>query len=240
MCNEIINIFNKYDTDMIMFGYEILSRNEERLPGFKCGLSKNMRNDILESEMPNTRNDFSFSWRFALKKEFIEQKSLLFNKDIKVGEDYIFNISCMLEAKSVYILHKSLYVYNDLNTDSIMRKKYKRDFHRNLDIQYKEKLRIINKYKLDNDYFIYDLYHYYIFNLFFISIKNIFAGPKKERYQQLKELLNTQMCIDSYKYFNIKKLYKSSDNFIFFIFLCLCKYKIYTLANIFCMYFYSN
>lgn len=225
LCEIISNTFDKNDIDIIIFGYENTSK-EQILPSFNNGKIENLIKDLDKYKKLNTNYDFCFSCRYSFKRLFLKSINNVFDKDISMGEDTLFNMKAIFESNSIYVLKQSLYIYNDLNINSTVRKKYKPNLPQIFNENYIKKIKIINNYKIKSSNFFYDFYYYHIYLITVNIIKNSFNGPKENILDDINYVLNTDMCIESFKYFNLKELYKISDNICFYFFLCMCKFKL--------------
>lgn len=58
-------------------------------------------------------------WGKYYSKHLLDEHTILFPQEIKIGEDVIFNYYCLLYAKSIAYTNRSNYVYNDLNTGTV-------------------------------------------------------------------------------------------------------------------------
>lgn len=238
LLENIEESIRKHHTDIIMFGYEMFLSKNKILPLFKKGLILNPKEEAVSLNKPNFKNEFCFTWRYVFKKEFLTYNDITFNENIKVAEDTIFNMECIFLAKSMYVIDEALYIYNDANNESIMRRRYKPNYHIDLNKQYLEKKRILKEYNINNNKFLDDYYYYYVYIIIQNCIKNICVGKKEYIYTDLKDLLNLEMCIDSFKYYNLKRLYKIADNKIFYLLLVMLKYRINIAVYAYCRYFY--
>lgn len=235
---NIIESIQKYHTDIIMFGYEMFLSKDTTLPSFQKGLILNPKEEAIKIDKPNVKNEFCFTWRYIFKKEFLTYNNMIFNEKLNVAEDTVFNMECIFLANSMYVINEALYIYNDVNNESIMRRKYKPNYHIDLNKQYLEKKRILTQYGIRDKKFLDDYYYYYVYVIIQSCIKNICLGEKEKIYVKLKDLLNSNMCRDSFNYYSLSSLYKISDNNIFYILLLACKYKMTKLVYLYCRYFY--
>lgn len=236
---KLINVFNDNKVNIILFGYENLSNNEEVIPIFEEGVTDDFSSKLKNYKHINSKNQFCFSWRFIFKRTLIEDINNNFNSDIKIGEDTLFNMTAVFSCNQIYTLKESLYIYNDLNSESAMRKKYKVNFTEDINNNYKEKVKLFKKYKIKDINFIDDLYYYNICGLMITCIKNIYSGEKNICKSELRKLLNSEICIESFEYFNLKELRQIANNKIFYMFLCICKLRLTFIVHLYCNYFYS-
>lgn len=228
----------KYHTDIIMFGYEMFLSKNKILPLFKKGLISNPKEGAINIERPNFNNEFCFTWRYVFRREFLNNNNMVFNETIKVAEDTIFNMECIFLSDSMYVIDEALYIYNDANNESIMRRKYKPNYHIDLNKQYLDKKRILKKYNINHKKFLNDYNYYYVYIVIQNCIKNICLGEKGNIYRDLKELLNLDICRDSFSYYNLKQLYDLSDNIVFYLLLIMCKCRMSSAVYVYCRYFY--
>ena len=82
----------------------------------KEGIRKHIRPKLLCDE--NMRHIFYFSWGKALKRDLALKHQLNVNPAISLGEDLACTVPCLLEAETVYMSKKPVYLYT-IRNDSI-------------------------------------------------------------------------------------------------------------------------
>lgn len=50
-------------------------------------------------------------WSKVFKKDFLEQRDIMFNEKISFGEDMLYMLECVLKSKRIDLIHRGYYVY---------------------------------------------------------------------------------------------------------------------------------
>lgn len=148
---ECLKIINEYGVDIIKFNYIKELNFYKRANTFSV-----VTNTYIEKEKyktliyPNVLSTFDFSniWNCMIKKEIYHTNK--FNKNITIGEDFLYFLNCLKDSKSIYFLNKYLYHYT-VNNNSITHKFEPKKNLKKLEdsiIANKEVNKILNK----NDY----------------------------------------------------------------------------------------
>ncbi len=118
-------IINNYNPDIVSFSYkhyidgEICDTVEDIVEeGFynKADLEDKIYPKLLSDK--NMKNVFYFLWAKAIKRELATKYQLLVNTKISQGEDVSCTTPCYLEANSVYMSKKAIYLYT-IRNDSL-------------------------------------------------------------------------------------------------------------------------
>ncbi len=212
------------DLDIVMCGYTTFPNGQTVLPDFPYNVVLKGKDLVRYNKRIHSHNDFCFSWRFLLNNNFIKDKDLQFNEGIKIGEDFLFNTMAIMEAESCLVLDQSLYLYRINNQNSIMRTKYKPNLENDLTEQYKEKIKISEKYGLmENEDWKNDLAFYYVNSFRDMLFRNLHNGPKSINKRSIQKILNLDLIKDNYKRLG-NKIYSGSKRAALFHF--CCKYKL--------------
>ena len=118
-------IISKYKPDMVSFSYKqcidgTIGDTVEDLAeeGFynKIDLEQKLYPRLLSDK--NMTNLFYFLWGKAIKRELATKFQLLVNTKISQGEDVSCTVPCYLEANTVYMSKKPIYLYT-IRNDSL-------------------------------------------------------------------------------------------------------------------------
>ncbi len=118
----MFEILNNGDYDMLFYDYYKLMGNDKRMlvennlhEGLYTGeeLEELKRNFLGENKMPHSL------WTRAIKKELYVNAQLGLPETFSLGDDAAVMLICMINARSIYVLHKALYEYKILSSTSI-------------------------------------------------------------------------------------------------------------------------
>ncbi len=213
------------DIDVLMFGYETFPNGRVFYPGFSEGIKKTQYELFSGNQSINRNNDFSFSWRFAIRRSYIMSKNLFFDEDVFLGEDYLFNAKVLLSGGLVYVMRKSLYRYRIDNNESIMRKKIKPDLEARLSVQYTKKLEIIEQYGLHSvPGWDFDFSWYYITAFRDMLLRNLYNSSEQDKIKGLRRILSLPLISDNYRIIGTR-YWKYSKRAALFHF--CCKHRVF-------------
>lgn len=156
-----LKIINMYDLDILKFGFVkelnlYKKKNKFNVLVNEC-IFKEEYNEKIYSYVLKTP-DCCNIWNAIIKKDICTHKR--FNKNLTMGEDYLFFINCLVDSKKIYFLDKSFYHYI-INDESIT---HNFDFEKNIkklenSLYVNKKVQDIlnfNGYYQKNDYIIQD------------------------------------------------------------------------------------
>ena len=156
----------------------------------------------------------------------LREKKIAFDETIGFGEDFLFNLGCIMEANSIYVLPDALYNYR-INNNSTMRRVYKDNLEQKIQQQYELKLQLFQKYGLDkNKEFMKDFAFYYIAEWGFAGMlfrNAIAAPPSQNKDETLKRIVRLPCLSDNYKRMGKDIFMYGKRNAAFWI---VCKYRI--------------
>ena len=197
----------KNSVDVVMCGYETFPNGRVVSPKVKAYKVLSSQEFIESSKRLSSDNDLSFSWRFLIKKDLLNEKEIFFNESLVFGEDFPFNLSVIMEAESIYVIQDALYLYRIDNYNSIMRTKYKERLAEKITIQYNEKVRLSKKYNLwNNTAWRNDLCDYYMNTFAWMLFRNAMFGPNSDKYSEIKKIVRLPCLAENYNYGYKQKL----------------------------------
>ena len=156
---ECMKIIEKYNLDIIKFGYQkelnhYFRKNKFTVPVNRC-IEESEYNKLIYKYILTTP-DFYNIWNAIIRKQICQENK--FDTSLTMGEDYLYFVRCVSKSQKIYFLDSCFYHYI-INNDSITHKfnieknvnKLKNCLTANLKIQ-----EIINKknYFNENDYII--------------------------------------------------------------------------------------
>lgn len=119
--NQIIDILKKVDYDLYSFNFRLCFNGNESIVEKKClqeGI--NDKRILIQEFFAGRSNNV---WNHIYKTEIIRREKMHFEKDVKMGEDLLFNAKYIQVVDGVYFENVAPYVYNADNTGSAMHDK---------------------------------------------------------------------------------------------------------------------
>lgn len=143
----------------------------------------------------NTQFLIPYSWRNSYKREFLVKKNIRFNKDIRYGEDSLFNLECFIVSERMMHIDKAFYQY-DFSSQGLMGSS-KIEFLKNLEKLYFSKIILYERYNLN----IYknDLYEYTISHTSSLLLGELVKLDMKKLKIEISQIMKSEMFIESFK-----------------------------------------
>lgn len=119
-CEVIVKTFNQTDADVVTFGANCYPK-EAAYPWLEEHLSPRdvvyepFHKDLLFKEMSRP-----FAWRTACKRSFLLENNILFNEEVKFGEDQVFHFAIYPRAQKTVLISDKLYDYRVAREGSLM------------------------------------------------------------------------------------------------------------------------
>lgn len=180
------NALSNSNIDIICSGYKRVYTDKEEI--IKCEKEKIIYDaHQFLIKLLNVQNGYGFCHMKLIKRNCIN--NIRFNKDIKVGEDALFNMQLTKNIKKVMILGEPLYNYR-FNENSVVRK-YDDNYANNyLYAMEQTKNYLQQEYK--NDQLIAkNFYNYVSYHILLIAVNYCFnKANKKNIFEQIKVLKN--------------------------------------------------
>lgn len=194
----------EHQPDVMKFGYQRVKdgvSGKITIPYYDVGLYN--RDDIEKDILPGAigperlfdynRTALLSACTCAYSLKFLKENHILFESEREIlNEDHLFNIGVLLNAKSVYVSHEILYMY-DYRGGSLSKRYVQKMLER--------KLKLLNRYKsLLVEKSLFDVYNkaYYAqcVDSFYACITNE-CGPwgKKNSVKNIKRILNEPECV---------------------------------------------
>lgn len=110
-------IENEQEYDMLIFGAKVVNRKKELLsydkPEDSCVYRK--KEDVIEFLVkmnPQERGwGLNYIWNRAYKAEILKDNKIRFEKNLNLGEDFVFNCEVMKKISSLRVIHEAYYCY---------------------------------------------------------------------------------------------------------------------------------
>lgn len=161
MFEVLVNKIEKYKSDLVVCGFI-----EEKIIDDKVvnQIEKNYYHKEYENieEMKTTFMELLNSeslhplWNKLYKREIIEKNNIKFNKNFKTGEDFIFNLEYLLNAKDISFCNENFYYYAKRSNGSITHQYIDDMYGKGIDIHNKleEFLKKMNLFTEENQYIL--------------------------------------------------------------------------------------
>lgn len=189
-CNILYNTATQDDIDIIMFNFKYVYLNNKQIASKMNLVDDKVYSSIdMVKEILTTRNNVQgYICNKFYKKDILISNRIRFREDIKLYEDYLFNIEAFLVSKSIKYLDLDLYYYLQHSNSSI----------RKIDIENtKNVYKIINTIKANLEKnnlwnIINDEFLYFSLNLKLTNIIDIlkYATTKEEKIKNLNIIIN--------------------------------------------------
>jgi glycosyltransferase involved in cell wall biosynthesis len=125
---EELSYVTKENFDLVVFGHDVVDNDFKLIKSnfvSKDAIPSNGR-DLLKAFLQ--RNIVLCVASVLFRKEFLNKNKLLYNADLKFGEDQEFNMLALYKAERVDVLNKQLVSYVK-NTDSVTAQKFDRTWY---------------------------------------------------------------------------------------------------------------
>ncbi len=216
---ELIQAMEKNGTDLAFCGYTTFPDGQVIIPDFKPNQALKPIDFIQGNKQIQSNNDFCFTWRFLFKHSLLQDGKIRFLEEIRIGEDMIFNLACVMQSKSVIMIPKALYQYRINNSNSLMKLPYKPYLANSLQRQIEEKKRLIQKYQID----LYtpmtkDLSEYTILRYLPMLFNNLYNAPSpSDRKQEIENILSMPMIREAFRIIGFRNIYPSWKEYLFYL-----------------------
>lgn len=111
--NIIFELGNK-EKDLIITGtkYNENDKINIYIPK-KCDIKtlNEMKEFLKDNCISGRRDIFNVVWNKLYKRDFLLKNDISFDKNITLGEDFLFNLKCMKKTNSIYVINKAYYNY---------------------------------------------------------------------------------------------------------------------------------
>jgi glycosyltransferase involved in cell wall biosynthesis len=221
----LFNCIERNNTDVIIFGYNYI------IDGVKSNRYNLIEGYYSKFEFINNFKDFGNEVYYnspinkLYLRSIIQYNNILFEDNLQIGEDLLFNLKYFSNCESFYVLNVNLYNYFVSNPNSLMHRYYE-DFNviqKKLMDQVKlffedNKMSHENK-KYLNEYFINNLKY---------TIKHYLCSDieKYKKVYKIKETLSQNFHIKMFEYLSKKSI----DYYIFRYSIKLNSYWLYILS----------
>ena len=119
-CASIAEAFETHNADVVTFGASCYPAHRST-PWLDETLSP--RDAVYETFSPDllfSEKSHPFAWRTACRRSFLLETGLLFDDDIRFGEDELFHYALYPRSKKTVLLSTKLYIYRINRSESLM------------------------------------------------------------------------------------------------------------------------
>jgi glycosyltransferase EpsJ len=217
---RLLELMEKTQVDVLGFSYETCPDRQLSRFSMKCGEVLPPTALLKSTKKPQASDDFSFIWRYMIRRSLLLEHSVTFDSRIRVGEDTLFMMEVFSHASSIFLTDYAPYHYRVDNQNSIMHEvKYKPYLEESLSVLYEKKMRIIQKNAWDElTPFSFDLACRAVNNYSRMLMNNRKSkGEPKENY--IPEVLHMPMIQDAMNIIGFKNVYGSWKEYM--VYLCM-------------------
>lgn len=187
--------------DIIHFGYKRIDRDRShtRIP-----IEKIYNETEIKDLLINTSKNKAlwFVWSRIYKTTFLKNNDIIFDEEIKYGEDSVFLVKVYSKLVFFKAINSTLYNYYE-NEDSLTGQKYKLDLLNKFEIQYKKR-KEVKVSDVDNQLLKSDLANNYINHSLFALLTNFKNTPiglnKLNEIKKMRDSIVFEECFKNYNY----------------------------------------
>lgn len=206
------------DLDVVGCCYQCFPNGKASKFEFATGKVLGFEDLMRSTRHLQSSNDLCFVWRYMFKKQFLCDNELVFNEQVRIGEDMIFMVDAMAKASRIMLIDEPLYLYRTDNNNSLMRYQgYKPALEQSFQRMYDIKLRQIAEYHID-DYTPYTqcLAEYTIFQYLPMLIRNRLANNEDKK-ACIKAVLSLPMAKHAFKVVGFRNIYPSWKEYVYYL-----------------------
>ena len=216
--SSTVPLLIKKQLDLLIFSFTTFPKEQILTTGFPVNQVLDYTQLFLANDAIQTRNSLCFSWRFIFKSSILAENSLMFDEQVKTGEDMIFNIDALCHSKRIMVIDTPLYCYRTNNPYSLQSQKYKHNLEASYTKMYSIKKRQIQEYNLgDHSTYPRDLARYTILVYLPMFIKNAYYSGNPVSCSTIKNILSLEMFQDAFKTIGLKLNGVSFKEYLFYL-----------------------
>ncbi len=218
---KMLNIIKKYKVKYVTCGYKRVYEDHTEYINNDLSESVVSKDDYIK-KLLNVQNGYGFVHMKLIEKEVLNK--VRFNKELKVGEDALFNIMLCENIDKVVIYNNALYNYY-FNSNSVVRK-----FDDNYSNKYLLSMQCMFDYIKSKYEITTDIYNYIAYHVLLVSVNYCFHPLNKDRGTKLlKNICNIPLYKEAIKKSNYNDLSLTRKISLFTL-----KHKLYLLMEFIC------
>ena len=217
---RLVELVERTNVDMLGLSYRTYPNNVLSHFSMKTGEVLPPTQLLASTRTPQSSDDFSFAWRYMIRRSVLVENNIKFDSQISVGEDTLFMMEVFSHASSVYLTDDAPYRYRIDSQHSIM---HETRFRPYLDVSlsrlYMKKRELIQKNHWDDfTPFSFDLANRAVKSYSRMLMLNRKAnGEPKEKY--IREVLLLPMMQDAMKVVGFRNIFDNWKEY--FVYLCM-------------------
>ena len=223
---ELLECAKKNKADIVGCGYNRAIGNKKEAIN-NSGEIKTLNSKEFLIKILNPQSGYGFTHMKIYKKDIIQ--NLLFDTELTVGEDSLFNEQVTLNVNKVCVLEKSLYNYR-INPKSVV-KRYDSNYAQKYLKSMKTNKEYLIKIYGNNEEIMQNYYNYVAFHVMLIAVNYCYSKQSnvKNKNNHFKEICKYEEYEEGIKKSNYNNLSITRKITLFTI-----KHKLFFLTNIIC------
>lgn len=218
---KMLDILIKYDAKYVTCGYKRVYDDHTEFVNNDLSEMVVTKDEYIK-KLLNVQNGYGFVHMKLIEKDIL--KNVRFNKELKVGEDALFNIMLCENVDKVVIYNNPLYNYY-FNSNSVVRK-----FDDNYSNKYLLSMQCMFNYIKEKYDVNVNLYNYIAYHVLLVSVNYCFHPLNKNKGTKLlKSVCNIPLYKEAIKKSNFNDLSLTRKISLFTL-----KHKLYILMGLIC------
>lgn len=184
MCEQMMIEASKGDFDIVVYGYFIHEKSNTKHIRYPNKIYNGIKELAYDFSNLYTQNFFNSPCNKLYKKNLIQS---MFNEDLLLGEDLLFNLDYFKETTKIKSSDKILYHYNVNHSDASLTSRY---HHNGFEIAfqiYNRMNKFCSDYGIDKKYRIGIDYQYFVTSYYNFQ-RLVYHSPKK--YKEILEIIS--------------------------------------------------
>ncbi|MBR3835813.1 MAG: glycosyltransferase family 2 protein [Clostridia bacterium] len=225
-----------YNADIVHTGYFSFDEASGKMirckPAFET--EKLYFHQDMEKELcyTSSKSLITFMWRNLYKKEFLYKNHIRLDENLRRVEDPPFNMEAFSKAERFVAVDIPVLCYR-IRDNSLQRQEYVPDYDKWLYMQWGLKLKHYSENCTQSPIFYEDIGEYTIKAIFPMLLGNVYKNKRKESFEVLKRLGESDMMRRSFRDYDIQKFKSKSLDWRMTWFV---KNKMYLPAHLMCKY----
>ena len=214
-----LRLMQDYGLDALIFSFETFPDGTSYSTGFTTNQVIDYHQLFSSNEYIQTRNSLCFAWRFIFKRSVLMENGLLFDEQIRIGEDMIFCIDAICHSTRIMAIDIPLYLYRKDNINSLMTRCFKPELVDSYTRMFNIKQEQIARYNLsEHSSYVFDLFRYSIKAYLPLMITNIYQSPGAKSYnEEVKRIYALSMFRQAFRYIGFRNIGLNKKEYVFYL-----------------------
>lgn len=189
--SEFKIVADQYAPDIIIGRSTIVNDEKKIIRSLSMDQKEDMEGLFMRMSIPQKEIALHYLWNKWYRRELIDGNNLLFDENVRLGEDFLFNCCFFTYAKTIKVSNENMYYYFVRNNGSLTHKFRKNEIGRRriMDRKYRELL--ISKGAFDKKKFALQIGMITFESILSIVPKNDIISDK-ERIRIIKEFVESE------------------------------------------------